>query len=254
MKKLSISLIILMLGQIAASEMRTWVTTNGVSYTAEYVVDLFDKVTLRDAEGKEVRIPVGAFSEFDQKYMRVMVPPEMEIKFDVKRNEIPPPKAIGLRFNRRESIDARVTVRKVSNRLFTSSLNLEIFLVGTAFENESYILLSKSDFKFLFGLDFDSTREFKLDQFIVSDFIDDTHIDHRGEKYLGYLAVITDARGNIVKTQSDIGDWIRDPSVIDELRNLSVRGVTSIRSRYFDKTGRKVPPPRTRYYTERLNY
>ena len=253
-KKLTVSLIVLMLSQIAVSEMRTWTTAKGASYTAEYVAELFGKVTLRDAAGKEVRIPVDEFSEHDQKYLRVMVPPEMEIKFDKKNNVFPPRKMIGERFNERASIESRATVRKISSRLFTSSLNLEIFLVGTAIENRSYILLSKSDFKFLFGPEAGSTREFKLDPVVIADFIDDTHFSHRGERYLGYVAVISDARGNIVKTQTDIDAWIESPAVIEELRKLAVRGAPSLRSRYFDKTGRKVDPPRTQYYTERLRY
>lgn len=254
MKKLIISLIILILGQIAVSEMRPWATTNGVSYRAEYVTELFGKVTLRDAAGREVRIPVSAFSEHDQKYLRVMVPPEMEINFDRKNNAFPHRMMIGERFNERVSIESRVTVRKISDRMFTSSLNLEVFLVGSAIENRSYILLSKSDFKFLFGPEADSTREFKPDPVTVADFIDDTHLSHRGEIYLGYLAVISDASGNIVKTQTDIGAWIEEIAVIEELRKLAVRGAPSLRSRYFDETGRKVDPPRTRYYTERLSY
>lgn len=253
-KKLTVSLIALMLGQIAVSEMRTWTTTKGASYTAEYVAELFGKVTLRDAAGKEFRVPLDAFSEHDQKYLRVMVPPEMEIKFDKKNNPFPPRKMIGERFNERVSIESRAAVRKISSRLFTSSLNLEIFLVGTAIENRSYILLSKSEFKFLFGPEADSTREFKLEPVVIADFIDDTHFAHRGETYLGYLAVISDARGNIVKTQTDIDVWIESPAVIEELRKLAVRGAPSVRSRYFDQTGHKVDPPRTQYYTERLRY
>jgi hypothetical protein len=112
-------------------------------------------------------------------------------------------------------------------------------------------LLSKSDYKFLFETDSDKVVNFTPDPVTVSLYTDDSN-QRRGEEYLGHLIVISDARGNIVKTQTDIGEWIESPAVIENLRMLALRGASTIRSRYFDKTGKKVDPPRTQFYKQRL--
>ncbi len=254
MKKSITYLAVLMLSCSVYAEVRAWADKKGSVYKAEYIIELFDKVTLRDMNGKEFRIPVEELSENDQKYLRVMVPPEIKIDFSKKTDIAPKKYEIVSIISDSLIISPVITVQKVSRRSFTSSLNLEVFLIAQAIENKAYILLSESDFKFLFGPESDSAKEFKPDPVKVTEFVDDTHVDHRGEKYLGYLIVISDARGNVVRTQTDIGAWIEEIAVIEELRKLAVRGAPSLRSRYFDETGRKVDPPRTRYYTERLNY
>jgi hypothetical protein len=235
------------------AEVRTWKDNQGKTYEAELVAELFDKATLRDVKGVEFRIPIEELSENDQKYLRVMVPPEMKIEFSVKTEAVPLPKALqpdkGQALTK--IIHPSVTVQKLSRRLFTSSLNLELFLVGKGPERRDFILLSKSDYKFLFETDSDKVVNFTPDPVTVSLYTDDSN-QRRGEEYLGHLIVISDARGNIVKTQTDIGEWIESPAVIENLRMLALRGASTIRSRYFDKTGKKVDPPRTQFYKQRL--
>ena len=254
MKKIIIYLTVFILVISARSEVRTWKDNQGKTYEAELVAELFDKATLRDVKGVEFRIPIEDLSENDQKYLRVMVPPEMKIEFSMKTEAVPLPKALlpdkGSAISK--VIYPSVTVQKLSRRLFTSSLNLELFLVGKGPERRDFILVSKSDYNFLFQVDSDSVNKFTPDPVTVSLFTDDSQ-DRRGEEYLGHLIVISDARGNIIKTQTDIDAWIESPAVIEELRKLALRGAATVRSRYFDKTGRKVDPPRTQFYKARLN-
>ena len=71
----------------------------------------------------------------------------------------------------------------------------------------------------------------------------------RGELYEGYLIVVSDKDGNTLAIKNDMkGTWIDKPDVIENLRELALRGAASVYSRHFDKTGKKSkltrPQPR----------
>ena len=66
----------------------------------------------------------------------------------------------------------------------------------------------------------------------------------KGEEFAGCLLVISTLEDEIVLMDSNLPSWIEDPQVIQNLRELSISGAPSVCSRHFDKTGKKVPPPR----------
>ena len=248
-----ILLSILFLATVSSAEIRTWKDRSGNRYEAEYVRELFDKVTLRMADGTELRIPVENLSEHDQKYLRVMVAPEVEVTFSKKTRIEPKPVELLDDDNDTTTLmTPSVTVRKVSKRPFTSALKMELFLIAEEVDGENYILLENYDAKILFheGNDYTFTftppKEVRIIIYTGHDFI-----TKRGEEYLGYLVVLTDPRDEIVKTSSNIGEWIQSPDVIANLRTLAVRGAPSRYSRHFDKSGKKSPVPRQPYYQNR---
>ena len=51
----------------------------------------------------------------------------------------------------------------------------------------------------------------------------------------------------IIVMDSNFAKWLEDEDVVENLRELSIRGAPSPRSRHFDKTGKKIPPPRPAY-------
>lgn len=250
MKKLIFFLIFFSVrGVVFSAEIRTWIDVKGHQYQAEYIQEMFDKVTLRDAEGKEYRIAIEDLSAHDQLYLRVMVPPQVEISFSRKVEQLKLPWDLWYEDNAIMSgISGEVTIQKVSKRPFTSRLSAEIYLVAKEVDGNNYVLLGKTSASFLFSEDTENIFKFKVDPVSTRIYDEYNGIQRRGEIYAGYLIVISDARENIVATKTDIGDWISTPETITNLRELYTRGAASIYSRHFDKTGKKTEVTRPKFY------
>jgi hypothetical protein len=249
MKKAHIIYFVLLAGFSVNAEFRTWTDRKGRKYEADFVREMFDKVTLRDTNGKEYRFAVDELSENDQKYIRVMVPPELDINFSKKTDpKAKPWELYDLDNDTTVLISATVQINKKSKRPFTSRLTAELFLIAKEYDGQNCILLSKTDSSFLFSEQSGNLHEFKTDPVEVAVFTD-YNDQRRGAEYLGYLVAVSDSRGNIVKTVTDV-EWLADN--VKELRELYIRGAASVYSRHFDKeTIRKVKVPRPEYYTSR---
>ena len=251
MKKIVIGVVFLSLSFSArAAEMRIWEDKNGNRYEAEFVRELFDQMTLRCKDGTEVRIPVDDFSEHDQKYMRVMVPPKISV--DVSRKMWPkpkPPETWGSS-DTVMMVQGRVTIVKESKRIFTSRLNAELFMIAEEVDGDHYVLLSKTDSSFLLGDHNDGIHLFASEPVMTRKYEEYGPAGLRGEEYSGYLVVVSDAQGNVLDIKTDIpGGWIEAPEVIENLRDLWLRGAPSLRSRHFDRTGKKAQLTRPKAYT-----
>lgn len=250
MRAYIISFLVLAIGWSVCAEVRLWKDNAGNEYEAEYIRELFDKVNLRLSDGTEVRIPVDDLSEHDQKYLRVMVSPNLSVDFSKATSIKPKPKELwDTDDDTITIIRGTVVIKKESKRPFTSGLSAELFLIADEINgNDNFILLSKTDSSFLLGDHNDNTHSFTSDPVEVQRYLEYNEIERRGEEYKGYLIVVSDARGNINTVKSNIGDWIEQPKVIENLRKLAVTGAASLRSRHFDKTGSKVKVPRPKFY------
>lgn len=249
MKKYIFYFTLLVWMSAGADDIRIWTDKKGRKYEAAFVSEMFDKVTLRDAQGKETRLAVDDLSENDQLYMRVMIPPELEIKFSKKVQ--PKPRPWELYDSDHDTtflIDATVEISKKSKRPFTSRLTAELFLIAKQYEGDNYILLSKTDSSFLLNDDNDNKQIIKAGTVEVSVFTE-YNDQRRGWEYQGYLVAVSDARGNILQVVTDI-EWLRDK--VPNLREIYVRGQSSMYSRFFDKQNvQKVRAPRPVYYMPR---
>lgn len=232
-----------------AGEFRTWVDKKGNKYEASFVREMFDKVTLQDAQGKETRLAVDDLSEHDQLYLRVMVPPEIGIKFSKKTEPAPKPwELYDLDNDASFLVSATVEIFKKSKRPFTSRLSAELFLIAKQYEGDKYLLLSKTESSFLLNDGNNNVQIIKADPVQVSVFTEYNE-DRRGWEYLGYLIAVSDARGNIVQVSTDI-NWLSDK--VENLREIYLRGGASLYSRFFDKENvKKVQPPRPAYFLPR---
>jgi len=250
MKTLIFCLIIFSFYGVSFAEMRTWIDISGSRYEGEFVRELFDKITVRDAQGKETRLSVEDLSEHDQRYLRVKIPPQVEISFLRNTRLLPLPWDLWYEDSAQmNEISGKVTVQKISKRPFTSHLSAEIYLIATEKDGDNYILLSKNDSSVLFSEDNENQHTFKVDPVITRVYTEFNGIQRRGEEYRGYLIVILDANGNTISTKTDIpGEWVTNPETIVNLRELAVWGAASIRSRHFDKTGRKTDVTRPKFY------
>jgi len=245
-------LIIAILWGCAYSETRVWETRDGRKYEAEFVHELFDKLTLRTKDGEEVRISVEEFSEHDQKYLRVMVPPVVEVNVD--KSTRTKSKEFDDQYDQDNDITAilstKVNIQKVSKRPFTSRLNAELFLIGQEVQDRDYyILLSKTDSSFLLGEHNDNLHSFRTDPIELKVYTEFTK-QRRGHDYVGYVVAVSDAFGSLIHVDTDVG-WLADK--VEALRDLYIRGASSKYSRYFDKeTVSKQNVPRPRDYPGRM--
>lgn len=250
MKIITLYAVVFALGCSVSAEVRTWEDKSGHKYEAEFVRELFDKITLQDKNGKEYRFAVEELSENDQKYIRVMVPPQLQVDCKINSSPYPIPWDNWYEDNATmTSISGEVTVQKISKRPFSSGLKAELYLIAKEVNGKEYIMLSKTESSFLLAEQNGYKHTFKSEPAVTRAYEEYNGIQRRGEECLGYLVVILDARGNVVDSKSDIGEWITAPKTVAALRELAVREAAStIRSRYFDKTGHKVKVPRPKPY------
>jgi hypothetical protein len=227
---------------VFSAEVRIWEDRDGNQYEAEFVRELFDILVLRDLNGKEHQLAVEDLSEHDQKYIRVMVPPVMEIDFSKKTRFKPKPIELS------DSDDditilltGTVCVYKKSKRPFTSRLKAEVYFIAEEVDGDNFILLERAGSDFLFT-DQD-TYEFTTDEIEFASFRAITG-QRRGEEYLGYLVAVLDARDNILLVKTDI-PWLEDKA--GKLRELYLRGAASRFVRNFDKNVEKTEVPRPHY-------
>jgi len=237
----------------SAAEMRIWEDKDGNRYEAAFVREFFDKMTLRKKDGTEVRIPVEDFSDHDQRYMRVRVPPQITIDFSKKSWIKPKPPEMWATEDVQTMVKGTATVHKDSKRTFTSRLSAELFMIAKEVDGDDFFLLSKTDSSFLLGDHDDNTHVFSSEPDFTRKYDELGPSSWRGEQYDGYLIIISDRNGNTLATKTDIpGNWIDTPEVIENLRELYLRGAASVRSRHFDKTGKKskLTRPKPRPYSE----
>jgi len=208
--------------------------------------DGIGELTVEGTNGNPNTFQLEELSELDQKYLRVMVPPKLAVDVKTQSKLIPHKEAFDI-----TTIDetyknmATVLITKKSQRPFTSRLKIEVFLIAEEVEDSNYILLNLTAGDFILpsvtkGAEVEfETRPVKT--VIFKDVISDAM---KGEDFAGYLVVVTTLQDEIVLMDSNISKWLKDPEVIENLRELAIRGAPSPRSRHFDQTGKKVPPPR----------
>ena len=138
-------------------------------------------------------------------------------------------------------------VSKKSQRPFTSRLNIETFLVADEHEADNYILLGRFTDSFLLLEEKDYQYTYRSPSVQCTLFSQLGSGERKGEVYKGHIFIITSMQGDVVLMLSNLPTWMQEPEMLDKLRELSIRGAPSVRSRHFNKEGEKTPPPRSRY-------
>ena len=227
-----------------AYDMRVWEDVDGAQVTGCFYSELFGKVTVEDEAGKKTILAIEKMSDPDKKYIRVMIPPKIEVEVRTKTNRVKP-RPMALWRDDIEKVDVvTATVVKKSQRPFTSRLNAEVFMVAEEVEGDNYILLKRFDEEFLLMEEKDYQYEVRSQPMLTVKYTNITDNKPKGELYKGHLLIITSMQGDVVATDSNLPKWMQQPEVVENLRELSKRGAPSLRSRHFDKSGKQVPPPR----------
>lgn len=255
MRKLITTAIFCLLCLNGFAQFRIWEDREGNQYNAEFVRELFDKVTLRTQDDKEIRMTIDEFCDNDQKYFRVMVPPNITIETSTY-NKVKPKAARepfpDYTYVTRIAKEA-ITISKKSKRPFTNRLYIEVFLIAEEIEanSENYVLLGISKGSFLFTEQ--DTFTFKTKPAELVTYTQNSTSQRRGEEYIGYIYQITlkDNKGetHIVETSTDLSKKIFDkPELLPKLRDLMDRGSASKRCRHFNKNGERVDVPRVKHF------
>ena len=227
-----------------AYEMRTWSLQDGTQVKGRFYREMFGKLTVESEDGTRTVLAITDLSDLDKKYVRVMIPPKIEVQSRTSKTVLEPRPAFYKSDDIETVVQVKVEIQKKSQRPFTSRLNAEIFLVADEVEGDNYILLSRSEGDFLLLEENDFMHVFRSEKYKTVDFRDVMTGLRKGEEYNGHVLLITSMQGDLVMTDSNLPGWMQEPEILEKLGELSLRGASSVRSRHFNKNGDQVPPPR----------
>lgn len=232
------------------SELRVWEETSGVQVKAEFERELFDSVQLRRPDGSLYSVPLENLSAQDIKYIRTLIPPEIELSVRTKkRSKERNPNTTRADYEQfQDNIDVvtlTVKVEKKSRTDYNGILRLEVYLIGReVFTPDIYRLFEKkaSEVKFTEENEGIYTFESAADFRVYMEY----NYDMRGADYDGYLAVVKDPKGNKLASDTNIS-WLKDEANVEALRQFRV-------DQFFDKSCTKRSVPRPRYFDGRREF
>ncbi|RKX40518.1 MAG: hypothetical protein DRP64_12525, partial [Verrucomicrobia bacterium] len=224
-------------------KMRNWTSGAGKIVKAEFVTVIGDKAVLKDARGKQWKIPLAQLSDEDRLFIELARPPTFNIDFFKKsatRSIDAGPFASDLRWVPRiYDYIFGVRLKQMSAGKYNQELKVEYFAIGEEINGDNYILLDRQESAFTLTKENGYTHEFSGGKVMLEvrdwTFFADLY---KGEKYGGYLVLVTDQRGEII----DVGSshkWL--PGIADKLRNFPL-------GKHFDKTGIRTYPPSYNYW------
>jgi len=71
----------MLIGLASYGESRTWTLTSGETVDGEYNIYAFEKVYIRTADGKQVKIPIEELSDEDRTFVELANPPELKVEY-----------------------------------------------------------------------------------------------------------------------------------------------------------------------------
>jgi len=219
--------------------MRNW-TIGGKSLEAGFVTVIGRDAVLRDARGKQRKVPLDKLSAADREFVELAQPPTFNIDFGKKTSQwkLPvspfnsqvPPTMFDYVFSAK--------LRQTSAGAYNHELKVEFFAIGEEYDGDKYILLDRGEGTFVPTKE--NKRSYKLSGKKVEMYTREMDGVIRGTKYYGYLVVVTDERGKIIQHKAS-NEWLYEH--LDSLKKMQV-------GRYMDKTcTRTFPtsPKATRY-------
>lgn len=230
-----------------AYEFRVWEDVNGNQFRGRFVKELLGKMVIEDKDGNIKRVEIEDLSELDQKFARTRVPPEIDANVSRKSHQIAPRPADSPQPITMNEYQIKVELRKKNQRPFTGRLRAEIFMIAEENISGDYVLMNKTTEEFLFPLiSKNVTVELKT-PWVRMKIYEGGYMGNGtriGQVYAGYLLVVSTMQGDICYTDTSLRPWIEDPEVIQNLRDLWMKGRALWLSRLFNEKGEKIPPPR----------
>jgi len=221
---------------VVEEKTRSWTSTDGKTLKAEFITVISGKAVLRDARGKQRKIPLSQLSEEDRLHIELVQPPKFNIGFSkqssqrfFKESPILPgwmPEHLDYVFSAK--------LKQTSAGEYNHELHVEFFAIGEEIDGDNYILFDRQESNFTPTKENGRSHMFRGDPVPVRVMDFQYLIYRRGQKYGGYLIVVTDERGKIIDHGAS-HKWLL--GIVDPLRVLP-------EGKHFDKTGARVEPPR----------
>lgn len=231
MKTISILIIVLVGACLDAdAEMRTWTFKDGRTIEAEIAEGIrgITSVKLQTTDGRKIEVPLDQLSQEDLEYIELSHPPKLDIdilksfrqtlysgKLSKWAADVRPPEihaSFGIR------------VKQLSTENYDYPLTAEVFAIGRQIYADRYILLHRESWTF--RLTKENKRRFEaeskqrviLRDFILRDWYNQGGYARRGEKFHGYIIIVTDERGEII-AHEESSNWLYNN--LDNLKKLS---------------------------------
>lgn len=235
MKFFTLFLAVILLHEAASAEMRIWRQKDSSAVEGEYMRYQSGRVYLKDPSRKthSIVIEKANLCDEDLRYLSSKIPPEVDIKFRVKRSkengEYADPDAT--------YIDTKVTLTKISKEPFTGELNAELYLVRKEIATDEYRILAKKQVSVRFPDDnpvFETEISGKIRTLFGSP---GGYEEDRGWTYEGYLVVVIGPDGEIIKYKTDL-KWLNQ-EILGTFRKMPTYW-------FFDENLRRASTPRPR--------
>ncbi|MDF7825952.1 hypothetical protein P4B35_18120 [Pontiellaceae bacterium B12227] len=178
--------------------LRLWTMTDGKTAEAELLSVMSGNIILKNAKGRQLKIPAEKLSEGDRLYASLAMPPDLDINFakttkprkfgGTVRGIDPPVRGNFYTFSAR--------IKQTSRRPYGHQLTAEYFAVGDEIGGNRNVLLDHQTASFTLTRDNDYSFVFSGPPVELLDYT--INNERRGKRYGGYLVVIKDSRGEII--------------------------------------------------------
>lgn len=226
-------------GAVVWGEPRTWTLIDGTTFEGELVKVFLQDAMIKIDRNDVIRVPLDQLSEASRIEIEYAQPPRLT--FDLTKQNYSKVFPFGISNNTLRPPERRchygIRIKQTSAGNYKHELYLDLFIIGKERLGEKLILLDRQSASFVLTkenkrmFEFRSEREVVLRNFIVTQKV-------RGEDYYGYLALVTDERGDTVAVGASHDMFLEH---IDNLRERYVRN-------YMDKTCMRVFPTRPPVY------
>jgi len=219
--------------------MRVWNNRNGKSLEAEFVTVMAGQVVVRNARGKQLKIPMEDLSEADRVFTDLANPPSFNIDFSKKSKQIPPPPDspfIGGDARPYQAFDYifGARIRQKGSRVYNHELFIEYFAVAEEVDGDNYKLVDRKSSSFIPSVENKHSHEFYGEIARIQQQAVRQQAPLRGTKYGGFLITITDERGVIIDYKAS-HEWLFEN--LEHLKKIPV-------GKHFNKKCERVGPPR----------
>lgn len=227
----------------AQAEMRQWTHSSGRTIDAEYVsTTLSDEALLQKSDGSQIKVPMNELSPADLDYIALQHPPKLKLEFadsskvdtlDSSDRFLSNPAVV------QEIVQFKVSIRQEGSTEYPFGLTAEYYAIGYQYvDQDKYVLLAKGKEDFSLNnenrhsVEF-STKPIKLPLEFTLD------PNHYGQKYIGYIVLVFDQRGELIANRSS-KNWLFENR--EKLRKLPIGA-------FFDNTciRRHASSPRPNY-------
>jgi len=226
-------------GSLSAHEIREWRNKQGDRFDGRFVRILLGKVTMENADGEKLYIPLKELSEFDQRYLSFFYVPEVKITFaDTSRAKSRSKNALADDIIRMVTGTATV---KAKRKIESCTLQMEVYLIGEEVATDDFKLLEKASTR----LELTEKNNYTCQLAVKTQSRKYMEYNRqlRGCLYLGYVVVLLDRTGQVVQFKSDLR-WVMQDR-LDVLRQIEV-------GLFFDDDLQSRPIPTPEYTKYRV--